>query len=288
VAGADDARRAYDPDRGKSGRNEPIVRILSAAVMAPLAIGAAYVGGWPFAVFWGIAAIGVWWEWATLSAGSAGRVVFMAGAGALIGAALAVIFGPLWVALLWLAAGAVGVAMLARSGSPLWIGSGVLYAGAALVAPVALRSDPQHGFAAVLFLFAVVWATDIMAYFAGRMVGGPKLAPRLSPRKTWSGAAGGAAGAVIAAAMVGLVGDLGHWTKIALIGFALSCVSQAGDLFESAFKRWYGAKDAGRLIPGHGGLMDRLDGFIAAAVVAAIVGILRGGTEAPARGLLVW
>jgi phosphatidate cytidylyltransferase len=288
VTGADDARRAHDPDRGKSGHNEPLIRILSAVVLAPLAIGAAYVGGWPFALFWGMAAVGIWWEWATLSAGPAGRVAFMAGAGALIGATLAVIFGPLWVALLWLAAGALGVAILARSGSPLWIGGGVFYAGAALVAPVALRSDAQYGFAAILLLFAVVWTTDIMAYYAGRLVGGPKLAPRLSPRKTWSGAAGGAAGAVVAAAMVGLLGDLGHWAKITLIGFALSCVSQAGDLFESAFKRWYGAKDAGRLIPGHGGVMDRLDGFIAAAAVAAIVGILRGGPENPARGLLVW
>jgi phosphatidate cytidylyltransferase len=288
VAGADDARRAHDLDRGKSGRDRPIVRILSAAVMAPLAIGAAYVGGWPFALVWGIAAIGIWWEWATLSAGPSGRIVFMAGAGALIGAILAVMFGSPGGALVWLAAGAIGAGVLARSGERLSIGGGVLYAGAALVAPVALRNDPQYGFAAIIFLFAVVWATDILAYFAGRVVGGPRLAPRLSPKKTWSGALGGALGAVIAAAVVARVGDLGHWMKIVLIGFALSCVSQAGDLFESAFKRWYGAKDAGRLIPGHGGLMDRLDGFIAAAVVAAIIGILRGGTEAPARGLLVW
>jgi phosphatidate cytidylyltransferase len=110
----------------------------------------------------------------------------------------------------------------------------------------------------------------------------------VSPNKTWSGAIGGAAGAMIAAVGVAAAAGLGHRVAIALVGLALSAASQAGDLFESAFKRWYGAKDASKLIPGHGGLMDRLDGFIAAALAAAIVGVLRGGTEAPARGLLVW
>jgi phosphatidate cytidylyltransferase len=169
-----------------------------------------------------------------------------------------------------------------------WIGLGVLYAGAMLVAPVVLRGDPHDGFLAIVFLFAVVWATDIVAYFTGRAVGGPKLAPRMSPNKTWTGALGGACGAVIAAATVAAAAKPGHWTALILVGVGLSVASQAGDLFESVVKRRYGAKDTGRLIPGHGGLMDRLDGFIAAALVAAILGLLRGGPEAPARGLLVW
>jgi len=285
---ADPAHRAQDLERGAGARNELPVRILSAVILAPLAVGAAYVGGWPFALFWGFAALGVWWEWAALSAGPAARIGFAAGSPALLAALAFLLAGWLAPAIACLAAGAVLVAALARSDRRTWIGAGVPYAGTVLVAPVVLRSDPQYGFVAVIFLFAVVWVTDVAAYFAGRAFGGPKLAPRLSPHKTWSGALGGAAAAVIAALAIALATGLGHRLAIGLVGFALSVASQAGDLFESAFKRWYGAKDAGRLIPGHGGLMDRLDGFIAAALAAAILGVLRGGTEAPARGLLVW
>jgi phosphatidate cytidylyltransferase len=265
-----------------------MVRVLSAAVLAPLAIAAAYLGGWPFVLFWAGAAIGVWWEWTSLSAGPAAATVFGSGAGALVAAVVALAFGPLWASVACLGVGAALVAVLARANGGWRVAAGVFYAGAVVVAPVVLRRDPEFGLAAIIFLFAVVWATDILAYFAGRLIGGPKLAPRLSPKKTWSGALLGAGGAIIAAVVVARVGDLGRWDKMALIGFALSCVSQAGDLFESAFKRRHGAKDAGRLIPGHGGLMDRLDGFIAAAAAAAIVGVLRGAADAPARGLLVW
>jgi phosphatidate cytidylyltransferase len=168
------------------------------------------------------------------------------------------------------------------------VGAGILYAAVMLVAPVLLRGDPNFGFVAIIFLFAVVWTTDVTAYFAGRALGGPKLAPRLSPKKTWSGAAGGAVGAVVAASIVAVMAALPNIVMTALVGFGLSVVSQAGDLFESGLKRHYGAKDAGRLIPGHGGLMDRLDGFIAAALIAVLIGVARGGAEAPARGLLVW
>ena len=162
------------------------------------------------------------------------------------------------------------------------------YAGVLAVAPTVLRSDSANGFLAMVMLFAIVWATDIVAYFVGRALGGPKLMPMVSPKKTWSGAIGGAAGAVIAAVSVAAAARLGHWVMLALVGLGLSVASQAGDLFESFLKRCYGAKDASQLIPGHGGLMDRLDGFIAAALVAVIIGLVRGGTDAPARGLLVW
>jgi phosphatidate cytidylyltransferase len=151
-----------------------------------------------------------------------------------------------------------------------------------------LRADSELGFVATIYLFAVVWGTDIAAYFAGRAIGGPKLAPRLSPKKTWSGSLGGIAGAVLAATLVVLIGGVGNVAAAMVIAVVLSIVAQAGDLFESALKRRFGAKDSGFLIPGHGGLMDRLDGFVAAAVLACAVGIARGGIDAPARGLLVW
>jgi len=139
-----------------------------------------------------------------------------------------------------------------------------------------------------MLLFAIVWTTDIVAYFLGRMIGGPKLLPRVSPKKTWSGAISGLAAAVLAAVAVAKVAGLSGLSSIALVAAILSFVAQAGDLFESQLKRRFGAKDSSHLIPGHGGLMDRLDGFVFAAVVAALIGILRGGVEAPARGLLVW
>jgi phosphatidate cytidylyltransferase len=168
------------------------------------------------------------------------------------------------------------------------VASGIPYAGAIAVAPILLRADSANGFLAILFLFAIVWATDIVAYFAGRAIGGPKLAAGVSPNKTWAGALGGACAAVLAAVAIAAAARLRQWPALILVGLVLSVAAQAGDLFESAFKRRYGAKDASQLIPGHGGLMDRLDGFLAAAVVAAIIGVLRGGPGAPARGLLVW
>ena len=287
MVGADQAARAQDPDRSP-GRRELLARTASGVVLAPLAIAAAYVGGWPFGVFWGIAGIGIWWEWVALCAGSAGRLAFPVGAAAIAAATFSATAGFASISLAGLVAGAAVVGILAPSDRRAWVAAGVLHAGAVVVAPMKLRHDPQYGFAAIMVLFAVVWATDILAYFAGRMIGGPKLALRLSPKKTWSGAAGGAIGAVLAVTLVAALTGLRPWSTLASIGFVLSVTSQAGDLFESAFKRWYGAKDAGRLIPGHGGLMDRLDGFIAAAVLAALVGLLRGGIDAPARGLLVW
>jgi len=157
-----------------------------------------------------------------------------------------------------------------------------------LIAPMLLRRDPEFGLLAILFLFAVVWSTDILGYFVGRAVGGPRLAPPISPKKTWSGACGGALGALAAGLTVVYIAGNTALLPVAGVALALSIASQAGDLFESAVKRRFGVKDAGHMIPGHGGLMDRLDGFIAASGMAALVGIMRGGADASARGLLLW
>ena len=267
---------------------ELALRVCSALVLVPLALGAAYLGGWPFAVLWGLAAMVVLWEWNSLVAGSDQRIVLTTGGASLALAIALVLTGHLLAAVIVLAISTLGVASLAPAKRRTWIAAGVPYAGALGVAPIVLRSDNGEGFLAVIFLFAVVWTTDIAAYFAGRAIGGPKLMPRVSPNKTWSGAIGGTLAAVIVALALAKVTALTGLFAIAMLAVILSICAQGGDLFESFLKRRFGAKDSGHLIPGHGGLMDRLDGFVTASVVAALIGLLRGGFEAPGRGLLVW
>jgi phosphatidate cytidylyltransferase len=169
----------------------------------------------------------------------------------------------------------------------LWLAAGALCAAITVVAPLTLRADVAYGFLAILLLFAIVWMTDVMGYVVGRAVGGRKLWPAISPNKTWSGAIGGVVGALVAGLGVAAWGTIAL-VPIAILAMILSMVAQGGDLLESALKRRFGAKDTSDLIPGHGGVMDRLDGFIAAALVAAVIGVLRGGPDAAARGLLVW
>ena len=262
-------------------------RIASGIVMAALAVGAVVLGGWPFVLFWAAAALGIFWEWSAIVSGGA-VAVRAVGAAALVIAALTVGIGQLYAAFMVLAAGAAGVAGICAPSRRAWGAAGVAYAGAVLIAPVALRRDRESGLVAILFLFAVVWATDILGYFVGRAIGGAKLAPHISPKKTWSGACGGALGALVAGVAVVHVADNAALLPVACVALVLSIVSQAGDLFESAVKRRFGVKDASHVIPGHGGLMDRLDGFIAATGVAAMIGLMRGGPDASARGLLLW
>jgi phosphatidate cytidylyltransferase len=258
-------------------------RVASSVVMAVLAVAAVAIGGWTFVVFWTAAAIIISWEWTSIVTGDAKLPLTAAGA-ALLAAAAAAGSGHPLLALGALAAGALGVAALVRERRT-WSGAGVLYAGVLVVAPT-LR-EGAHGAAAVYFLFAVVWVTDILGYFVGRAVGGPRLALRISPKKTWAGAIGGALGAVAAGVVFA---TLAGYSVIGsgAIAFVLSLVSQGGDLLESAIKRHFGVKDASHVIPGHGGLMDRLDGFIAAAAVAVLIGILRAGSGEAAQGLLLW
>jgi phosphatidate cytidylyltransferase len=253
--------------------------------MVALAVATAAIGGWVFVLFWAAVAIGVYWEWTSMVAGDTKAPLVVAGAALLLAAAVAG-SGHLDGAVAAVAAGAVAVAVLARQRRA-WSAGGVLYAGVLALAPAVLRRDPQMGSAAVFFLFAVVWATDILGYFIGRMVGGPRLAARISPKKTWAGAVGGAAAAVAAGVGFALLAGYAMLGS-AVTALVLSIVSQGGDLLESAVKRRFGVKDASHVIPGHGGLMDRLDGFLAAAGVAALIGIVRCGPDAAAHGLLLW
>lgn len=277
---------------GKAGVAMPAsnlaLRVLSAVVLAPLALVAAYIGGWPFTLFWGAAAIVVLWEWITLVVGPGYRWMFSTCGGALALADFLAWRGRPVVALLMVGLGILAAGIFAPAERRVWIAAGVGYAAAMALAPVFLRADTIDGFAAIVLLFGVVWTTDVLAYFAGRAFGGPKLFPAISPKKTWSGAIAGTIGAIAVAVAVATQFELANKVAVCILAFFLSAVSQLGDLFESWVKRQFNVKDAGQIIPGHGGVMDRLDGFWAAAVAGCLIGLLRGGYDAPARGLLVW
>jgi phosphatidate cytidylyltransferase len=278
-----------DPvSRTPASMNNLALRILSAAMLAPLALFAAYRGGWLFVLFWGLAAIAVLWEWTTMVVGASYRLMFASCGGAVAMAGFVAWLGRPIVAILMVGLGGLAAAIFAPDERRVWVTAGIAYAGALLLAPVFLRADDMFGFAVIVLLFAIVWTTDVVAYFAGRALGGPKLLPIVSPKKTWSGAIVGAIGAILVALFVASLFGSFNRTAIAVFAFILSVVSQCGDLFESWVKRKFGVKDSSHLIPGHGGVMDRLDGFWAAALVACVIGLARGGFDAPARGLLQW
>lgn len=269
--------------------------------MAPLAIGAVVLGGLPYAVAIAIISALAAWELTRLLTGNGFALALwpLIGAG-LVGAA-AVAVGDIRLALMVLAAfvviaGLVGAATRAGEGragggsmaeSALHIGLAALYVGLAALALVALRGG-DAGLVAVAFVLAIVWATDIGAYFVGRALGGPKLAPSISPGKTWSGALGGLAAGVGAGALVTGIGGFGVSVMTLLTGAFISIASQGGDLAESALKRRAGVKDSSHLIPGHGGVLDRIDGLVFGAIAGFAVGIAREGLSAPARGLVAW
>ena len=275
------------PFRGGVRGNELLFRVCSALVLIPLALATAYAGGWSFVALWAAAAVIVSSEWTGLIARGNSQLLFIAAAACVLVALGVLAFGHCWIALAAVAIGAVACFATAPTGRRMWAALGVFYAGALGAFPIVLRSDADYGFSAMVFLFAIVWATDTGAYFIGRAVGGPKLFPRISPQKTWSGALGGAAAAMLAGLAVAKAAVLSAPVPLVALSAILSICAQGGDLFESQMKRKFGAKDSGQLIPGHGGAMDRLDGFVAAACVAALIGVIRG-PESPARGLLIW
>jgi phosphatidate cytidylyltransferase len=233
-----------------------------------------------------LAAIGLYVEWLAIIGLGRRKSVVATGVVALAIAGLCLAAGWIDAAL---AVSALGLVVVTSS-SPQrrhWAAAGFFYAAAAEIASVLVRLDRDFGFVALMLILLVVWATDIGGYFAGRGIGGPKLWPRVSPKKTWAGALGGfAVSLVVAAGFAGL--DFGKTGPLLLLGATLSVVAQLGDLFESAVKRRFGVKDSSHLIPGHGGLLDRLDGLVAAMVLASIFGLLRGGIDGVGRGLMVW
>jgi len=266
--------------------NNLLLRIAAALVMAPLAIAIAYAGGWLWTGLVTVAAIGLYAEWLAVT-GVRNLPLLLSGVLVLLGAA--------WIESRHLTAAnvsivvALGIVVAAifsreRRG---WAVLGIGYALAASIASSMVRRDPDSGFAALMLVLLTVWATDIGGYFAGRLIGGPKLWPQVSPKKTWAGAIGGFV-ASLAVALGFAAFHLGKIMPLLLLAAALSVAAQLGDLFESAVKRRFGVKDSSHIIPGHGGLMDRLDGFVAAIVLAAIFGFLRGGADGVGHALMVW
>ena len=275
TVGATGERRATPGNTG-----DFVTRIVSGVALAAIALLAAVLGGWATAFVLGIVVSIVHLEWVAMTEQSPWpTAVFTAG----LVVALAMItlgFSGTGLAI-------VGLAILTTTATMyLWRPVGVLFASMLGVGLLALRNS-DNGLAAVLLLFAVVWATDTGAFFAGRLIGGAKLWPGVSPNKTWVGAIGGLVVGVIAGLLAAPLINVSLSVPLILIIALLSVASQAGDLFESAVKRGFGAKDSGSLVPGHGGLMDRVDSLTFAAGLAALIGYLHSGSEV-AQGLLAW
>ncbi len=260
-------------------------RALSAAVLLPAALACIWFGAESFTAMVALAVAVLVWEWVHLCGrqtrafpGLAVPLVVLA-AGTL--AVMDQVSAGLAVLLVGFAVTWFGVARMGRRSGVTQparrLAAGVLYIGLAGLALIELRYDNEAGRGNVLFVFIVVWASDIGAYMAGRAFGGPKLAPAISPNKTWSGAFGG----LLAALVFGGACALAFTPDAALVSIAVVVVlvgmaSQAGDLLESAIKRHFKVKDTSSLIPGHGGLLDRLDGVLAAAPVAALLSYALG------------
>jgi phosphatidate cytidylyltransferase len=262
------------------------LRVMAALVLAPLAIAAAWFGGWFWLGLVTITVIGLFGEWMMI-VGNLRPLPLIWGFLSLAGAGVAMGLDNLEIANLSVAFGLFAMFLFSARAHRSWSAIGLAYTAAALIACVLVRNDPQQGFMALIFVFLVVWITDILGYFVGRGVGGPKLWVRVSPKKTWSGAIGGVVGSMLFAAAFSAAG-YGKLLPMLLLGTVISVISQLGDLFESALKRQYGVKDSSHIIPGHGGLLDRLDGFMAAIIAAAVIGYLRSGTGSIGQGLLVW
>lgn len=240
-------------------------RILSALVLAPLILADIYAGGLWLDALMLVAAVLMGWEWARMCSGGrllpAGVLVILVLTGIPVGFALELsqhvffelIAGSVIVLL---------VSLVIQRPQAFWLAGGTFYIGLGVLSFLWLRSIPDQGRTVIFWVLAVVWAVDIGAYFAGRGIGGPKLAPSISPNKTWAGLIGGA----ICAALVSGVAAV--WLQqpvvwMVLAGAGLAVVAQAGDFLESWCKRRFGVKDSSNLIPGHGGILDRVDGLLA-------------------------
>lgn len=260
------------------------LRAISAVVLVGIALCVLWIGSWLFAAFVALLGILISWEWMRLVRKVDRDIAFIVHAAAVSFAALATLLGQPFVAFLVVVAASVVVGVLSFSNHPIFSCLGVYYAGLPAIALVWLRGDDIYGFLAVLFIFLIVWVSDTFAYLVGSSVGGPKLWPSVSPNKTWSGLIGALLGSALIAFLFSLITNTGIIGTMVLTGVILGIFSQLGDLAESALKRAFKVKDVSGLIPGHGGVMDRLDSLIAVAVCAGLVGVI-ANVDQPARAL---
>jgi phosphatidate cytidylyltransferase len=260
------------------------VRVSSALVLAPLALAAVWLGGYWYSVFIILLGVMIAREWTDIVHGGNSKQFFLHAAAALLAATaigsaeIALIIIPMVLSIALVIAG--------KQPKSAWSICGVAYVALPILALTMLRTDNQWGLKAISWCMVIVWAADTLAYFAGRIIGGPKLAPKLSPKKTWAGMGGAIVGAALASAIFSAYFGLSYMPLMALAA-QFAVVEQGGDILESALKRHYNVKDSGDLIPGHGGVLDRVDGLLAVVFVACLLGYLHNPAN-PALGLLRW
>jgi len=250
------------------------LRVLSAGIFGPVTLAAVYFGTPYFETFMIVAALAMTWEWERICCegryGASGWVLSVTVGVACILAWAGRIEYALYVVALGLCGG-YAVAALSGRGASRWIGPGVVVIGLPCVTAIWLRADPAFGLKNMIWLIGAVWATDVAAYVVGKKIGGRRLAPRISPGKTWAGLFGGMLGAGCWAYAWGVWGGASELFAVALLGVCFAVVAQTGDLGISFVKRRFGVKDASNLIPGHGGVLDRFDGLLSSAPVMALL-----------------
>ncbi|HWK47874.1 MAG TPA: phosphatidate cytidylyltransferase [Stellaceae bacterium] len=259
-------------------------RVVSSVILAPVALAAVYYGSPWFALLVAVATAGMTWEW--------GRLIGWTETGVEAALLIGLGAGTALVAGLLSPSGAVGLAVgatlamyvLSRRAKrgPLWLAAGLVWILLPCAGLIWLRDDAEIGLATTIWMLALVWAVDIGAYVTGKSVGGPRLAPRISPTKTWSGLGGGVVGAAIVGLVAALVLEVpSPWVLVGASG-VLALIEQIGDIAESYAKRRFGVKDSSDLIPGHGGILDRLDGMLAVAAAVVVFQIVTG------ESILLW
>jgi phosphatidate cytidylyltransferase len=261
-------------------------RLASGLAMAAVVTLFTFSGPLPFALLVVVVALLVSWEWGRLVHGPEAGLLVAVQIGTAAVAGLLAAFDLVGLGLLALPIGAILATLLSLGRNSFFSAAGAFYAGFPAVAAIWLRYDDTLGLQAVIFLILIVVTADTAAFVCGRLMGGPLLSPSISPKKTWAGLIG----ALVASAIVGgfftLAVPDGSFTRLAATGAVLALVAQAGDLAESALKRRFGAKDAGSILPGHGGVMDRVDGLLA-AISAAGLAAAAINMYSPARALLL-
>jgi phosphatidate cytidylyltransferase len=266
------------------------VRTLSSVVLIPLVLACVWLGGVWFVILATLLGVLIAYEWSSIAnAGNAQQFALLS-LTAIVAGLLQSGHVDQMVCIAAVAALAIVTAVHATLGvgtPTFWSKIGALYVGLPTLALVFLRADEIWGAKAIVWVMVIVWSADVMAYFAGRLIGGPKLAPVLSPKKTWAGLGGAIVGASLASLVFGLITSLDRIWPLVVLAAICAVLEQGGDIFESALKRFHGIKDSGNLIPGHGGIIDRVDGLIVVAVAAWIVGLVRD-FSAPAHGLMSW
>lgn len=278
------------PDASPNKSAELRTRVLSALFLAPVVLGLTWAGSWPFAALIALAAIAMSFELTNLLPGLSPTLRMLLASTAFGAVVLTALGGPFVALIVTLTCLTFAMVIAAFTGANAVIPT-LAFAFPYIVLPaialVWLRLDDAYGLICVFWLLFVVWATDTFAYFSGRGFGGPKLAPRVSPNKTWAGLIGGMVGAALVGIVTALWFNLGSPAQLGLVSAFLAVVAQGGDILESALKRRAGVKDSGKLIPGHGGILDRVDGLVTAAIAAGVIGILHAGAS-PAAGVLIW